>query len=77
MKKVKMHFERFRFSSDGKMDGHEKVNVDVPFIDDIEVQENRAYAELFKKYPKWGKGLPLKNGIGWSSALRCQMKGER
>lgn len=31
--------------------------------------ETAAYKKLFVVFPEWGKGLPLRKGKGWSSAL--------
>ncbi len=66
-----VHFERFMWSECGKRIGHEQLSVHLIKIpgDDWRDLMDRAYTALFKLNPDWGRGLPLVDGRGWSTAL--------
>ena len=65
---VRYHFVRYRREKVGPM-SQQEVWVDVEPHEDPEIEELRSYDALFAQYPEWGTGQPLKDGIGWSSAL--------
>lgn len=66
---VRRGFERFRFSKNGKTAEREEAWVEIEPHSDLEIDEQRGYDALFAAHPEWGTGKPIKNGIGWSSAL--------
>ena len=72
--KISFTFERFKWDKEGRQIGHEVVTIRIPEIQKfgaevLDKMIEKGYKALFKLYPEWGKGLPLTDGIGWSSAL--------
>ena len=70
---VKIEFERMRYSADGKSSERETASVEIEVPRDIEGEVmRRAFLALFAKHPEWATGHPVRDGIGWSSALIVQ-----
>ncbi len=61
-------FERFRFVGE-KVSDYEAKTIKIKDTGDGEKNQTKAYRHLFKKFPEWGNGRPIKNGIGFSSAM--------
>lgn len=61
-------FVRHLWDAYGEQIGEEKKIITCHPGKDPEKTAIRAFNALFKACPEWGKGLPMVNGRGWSSA---------
>ncbi len=66
-KLVEQSFKRIRYRDPGLVD--KETHIVRFWCDEHDDVQEKAFPKLFAENPDWGTGYPLRDGIGFSSAL--------